>query len=196
MFTQTPPQAVRPDEQSTPHTPMRHEPGDGHTLPQAPQLLTSFTVSVQRPLQTMLPVGQPMGAQAPAVQRCPEGHALLQAPQWALLVAVSTHASPQVVCPVGQVSLQAPASHTWPVGQRLPHAPQLRSSMAVSVHACPAVAPASARTPASAEAATSHRAYIGPQVSPQAPSEQTRPAPHARPHAPQLVRSVCKLTQR
>ena len=94
------------------HTPIRHEPGFGHTLPQVPQLVVSLAVSVQRPLQTVNVAGQPTGAQAPVVQRWPDGQAFPQAPQWALLVARSTQALPQVVCPVGHNSRHAPESQT------------------------------------------------------------------------------------
>ena len=129
------PQAVRPDGQSMPQAPIRHDAGVGQTLPQVPQLVVSLVVSVHVPLQTMKPAGQPTAAQTPALQRWPAGHALPHDPQWALLFMTSAQALPHIICVAGHISVHAPLAQSWPCGQRLPQAPQLRSSVAVSVQA-------------------------------------------------------------
>ncbi len=65
-----------------------------HALPHAPQLVTSFEVETQRPLQNVAPAGQVQVALTHAV---PIGQALPHTPQFAPSLEVETHAPPQFV---------------------------------------------------------------------------------------------------
>jgi hypothetical protein len=76
----------------------------GQTLPHAPQLFGSLVVSVQVPLHSVCPVGQPVPpVQVPPVQVCPEAQALPQAPQLFGSVPRLVQVPLQLVWPVPQV---------------------------------------------------------------------------------------------
>jgi len=91
-------------------TPPSSGPVHGQTLPHAPQLLMSLSVSTHWPAQGVYPGGQ----QAPLVHWEPLGQTWPQPPQLLVSDCVLTQPPGQRVWPPGQqpVSLQAPAQQT------------------------------------------------------------------------------------
>jgi hypothetical protein len=76
------------------HCPFRQETPGPHERPQLPQLFGSFCVSVQVPLQSVVPVGQP---QRDELQSRPPPQTLPQAPQLNGSLVRSTHDRPHAV---------------------------------------------------------------------------------------------------
>lgn len=149
-------------------------------MPQLPQLLLSVCVLVHVLLHIESPVGH---AHVPLLHVAPEGHARPQVPQWLLSVCRSTQALLQFVS-IGPVSLlqstlHVPLRHTGVpelAEQALPQAPQLAGSLRTAVHAPP----------------LHMRSPIGQA---QRPAWQLVPFAHRVPQPPQLMLSVCSLTQ-
>lgn len=152
-----------------------------HLLPQAaepmPQLFGSLRVSTHAPEQQVRPLEHwtlsVQAPHAPFTQTCPAGH-------WALVV--QTHFPPEQL---------------WPLGHLVPQAPQLLASVWVFVQVplqLVGVAVGQQTPLAQTWALGSH---TGPVALPQWhwPPAQTSPARQALPQVPQLLLSVCRLTQ-
>jgi hypothetical protein len=117
------------------HEPPKQVCSAPHTFPQAPQLLSSASTSMQLPLQLAWPAGH---AQAPFTHSTPVAHFVAQVPQWSssevrsLHPAVSPFTAPHWVSPPVQTQVplllqQAPLVQLAAYGfeQTLPHFPQL-----------------------------------------------------------------------
>jgi len=147
-------------------------------VPQAPQFVTSPSVSVQTPPQTV-PEAQ---RQVPVTHDWPVGQALPQRPQLLRSEKGSAQVEPQST-PIGTPPIeqrQTPRVQVEPVGQTLPQAPQLVPLVSTSVHVAPQ------RTPARGSAPIAQR---------QRPSVQVEPVGQALPQAPQLLLSLVSETQ-
>jgi hypothetical protein len=131
----------------------------------------------------------------PPEQTWPASHVVPQVPQFAPSVASATHASPPPVVghtdwPVPHVVAHAPSAHCWPAAQAVPQVPQLALSVLPSAQYAGPV-------PESVSAAMAGAHVSSPlaQLVAHAPPEQTWPAAHVLPHAPQLALSVASVTQ-
>jgi hypothetical protein len=103
-----------------------------HTVPHAPQLLRSLSVSTHCPPQLAVPVGQ---AQTAATHVMGAGHATAQLPQLSGSLATSTQLEPHWSCPGGHPpASHAPAAQTWPAAHTVPHVPQLAPSPCTLTH--------------------------------------------------------------
>jgi hypothetical protein len=121
----------------TSHCPELHAFPPGHTLPHAPQLLTSVWRSISQPFvflpsQLAYPLWQAM-LQVPAahtdVLLASEGHAVAQVPQFVGSSCVLVQVPLQLVSPDWQLTVQSPALQTSPAAHALWHAPQLLRSV-------------------------------------------------------------------
>jgi hypothetical protein len=170
------------------------------TLPQAPQFASSDCSFAQygtppsapaSPPQSVLP-GAQVAPHAPPEQTWPAEQACPHVPQLALSVAsLAQYAAPpsgeQSVLGATQAVTQAPPAQAWPAAQVCPHAPQL--TLSVSTFAQYALPPS---VPASAPQSVSLDAQLVPHV----PAEQTWPARHALPQAPQFCSSLVVFEQK
>ena len=110
---------------------------DGHTVPQAPQLLAEVLMFVSQPFAGLWsqsakpPLQKPM-AQAPLVHAgVPLGteQTVPQPPQLVGSVCSFTQVLLQSVEPAGHVAAHTPAVHVCPLGQAVPQPPQLVGSV-------------------------------------------------------------------
>ena len=164
-----------------------------HARPHAPQWASVVLVLVSQPFeatpsQLPKPALQVATAHAPAAQAAValgSEHARPHAPQCAAVERVL----------VSQPFEGLPSQSPKPVAQVNPHAPDAHEGVALAGdgHAFP-------QRPqwASDEVRLAHspEQLVSPaaQVERHVPAEQTSPATHARPHEPQLARSVSTLT--
>jgi hypothetical protein len=195
----TPSQSPKPTLHARRHAPAAQS-GEalapvGHTVPQAPQLVTLVAVATQVVPQRVVPAAQ-VSMQAPAEQRWPVGHARPHAPQLLESVRVLTSqplaAMPsQLVKPALHVNPQAEAAQVEVAlaraGHTVPQAPQLVAAVARLVSQPLAMPMSQSAKPAA-------------QVSPQAPPAQVGAllgrAAQRFPHAPQLLMSARGSMQR
>jgi hypothetical protein len=115
-LTQRPLQFVRPVRQPLMQLPWLQKVPAPQTLPQLPQLLSSFEGSMQALLQKSCPVGQ---AQLPLLQISPVPQTLPQEPQFCGSVLVSTQALEQLVSPLGHPDWQSDPLHTGLGGEQV-----------------------------------------------------------------------------
>jgi len=95
-----------------------------HTVPHAPQLLTSFCSLTHAPAQSVVP--GVVHWHEPLMHAVPVTQTLPQAPQLLLSVLSLTHADPQSAVPVGQT--HEPLEQSWPRMHAWPQEPQLFTS--------------------------------------------------------------------
>jgi hypothetical protein len=168
--------------------------------PQALQFSGSTATFTQVPLQQVEPgeqagpMPQPSGrTHAPARHTVPATHATPQPPQLRASSPVDTHAPPQHACPAAHAGpapqpalMQRPSEQVCPVRHATPQPPQLKGSAWVETQRSPQQ--------------TVGRPQVGmppqPIVNVQRPATHCCPSAQATPHAPQLVGSLCALTQR
>ncbi len=201
----TAPQLICPA--AHPQTPLLQTELGPQLLPQPPQLLTSFEVSLHTLLHTTWLFGH--AAHTPETQFCPTAQALPQAPQFVASAERSAQPFGQVTRPA--LHWQTLALHVAPTLQALPHMPQstlleVRSEQTPLQSDCPAGQPHTplVQTPPTAQALphipqlptsldTSTQALpqmLWPMGQVQAPAMQVAEAGHAVPQAPQLVGST------
>ncbi len=166
---------------------------NAHTRPQAPQLAVIARRSISHPLagspsQSAKPVVHAASAQVPLRQAAvalANVQALPHAPQWATVVVRLTSQPlvafmSQLPNPRLHAREQAPATQVFVPFERAAqaalHAPQLVLLVWRSMHAVPQMASG------------------GVQRSRHVPLKHVALALHARPHAPQLLRSLLRLT--
>lgn len=193
-FEATPSQSEYPAAQTTLHAPEAHDAVAlgrvRHTLPQAPQLLTSAVVAVSQPS-----VLTPLQSPNPPTQLCPHtpptqertafertGQAAPHPPQFDTSV-ISELSHPLVAAPsqsprlLAHVNPQVPDVHTAVanagVEQLTPHPPQLRGSALMFAH-----------TPEQLESEPQSLVHV--------PPAHRYPAAQARPQAPQSVSDVSR----
>jgi hypothetical protein len=163
-----------------------------HALPHIPQLLLSVWTSRQvgvPPTSHSSRGATQVERHAPAMQAWPAGHALPHIPQLLLSVCVSMHdcapMTVQRVWPAGHIGgWQVDATHESPAAQAFPQAPQCAVLVVVLTHVIAAPEGVQSISPAGHTRAATH-----------APAAQRWLAIHALLHAPQLLMSVCVLTQ-
>jgi hypothetical protein len=135
-LTQAPPQSPKPElQEATVHAPLTQAGvpfATLQTLPQAPQLLTSFIVFTHALPHETSPAGH---VHTPLAHDAPEAHLFPHAPQLFGSDVSLTHAPLHNASPEGQV--HAPPTHAWPAAQTFPHAPQLLGSDPSLTHTPP-----------------------------------------------------------
>jgi hypothetical protein len=160
------PQCARSAVGST-HAPPQFTCEPGHDTEQAPELQTS-------PVAHVAPAFAPLQS--------------LLAPQNFRSLAGSTQTPPQFSCAPGHDTAHVPALHTSPVAHDAPADPASAPHPAVAPQWCASVA-GSTHEPPQATCVDGHDTE-------QVPAAHTSPAPHARPHAPQLAPSLWRFAQK
>jgi hypothetical protein len=125
---------------------------------------------------------------APALPAPPAPHAPV-APQLVLLESGSTHVPPQSISFAGHDTWQTPFAQTLPFAQATPALPP------ASPVPQPEVAPQYWRLEVGSMQIPPHSTRLAWQESWQVPFEQTLPALHGVPHAPQFAGSTWRLAQ-
>jgi hypothetical protein len=172
-------QVVRPaSPQPATHVPPLQVLPPGHALPQAPQLLGSVSVLMQRLPHSLV---DPPQLHTPPTQFWPVPHAVVHEPQWPMSVTRSTHALLQLVSgfPASfepHTSVHAPVEHVGVAGgQTSPQPPQLLGSLCMAVHEPLQMMP--------------------PFGHPHTPAWHVNPVPHCERQVPQFELSVFRSTQ-
>jgi hypothetical protein len=214
--THTPLHATSPGTVQA-HLPAVQVAPSAQTLPQAPQLFSSVCGFTQAPSHALSDgLGQ---AHTPARHVALSAHVFPQAPQLFLSVFASTQVSPQHAWPIAQPGPEPhwhmpPVLHAWSIAQPAP-APHLQlGPVPVSLHCSLGAQPLGPNTrestvgllsiPASsskAPASSSFEGFTGVPGTPLHIAGLHIPAAHASEpghtiaHAPQLLRSVCVISQ-
>lgn len=143
-LTHAPEQEMNPLLQPTAHTPALQVGSAfcpaGQIVPQAPQLITSFVVSVQSPPHADSFAAHELLQLLPE-QTWPLRHAPPHVPQWFGSDARSTHWPAQLVLPAGQPTTHVPAEQASARPQDLSQAPQCLGLLWVSTQAPQLVSP-------------------------------------------------------